>query len=496
MRLPASPLVLAAAFVVGGTAGYWSIASRHATPDRSSAPAAERSEQIAAVPPHDSTLLSGGIKLPTPARRWTSIADEIRRIDAMRDRDESLAAAIDFANGLALGELPEAVRALTDGARGPGRRLLLSTVFRRWGDLDPVGGRAAIATLGNQRDRVHAEQALYTRWALADGPSAVAEALESGSEEGALAAVVSVLAERDPTAAVGILDATTNERARQRLQMRLVTGATEHGAEEALLRVVLANESMAGRSELIGNLFEQWAAYDEEGPMRALSTIRDPALLKEATKRMTTAWASADPLGAVDFVLTDPGLQTDLDVVRDVLLRSLQEASPTEAEGIARAMQERSRTGVIPADVLRTLSRTQPAVAADIAIRQARGAEYAGQLPSILGMWQTRDPVAAAAFVDQLAQSGLPPAVFDRVAAAELQRGDTARIVRWFRAVPEAARSRAGATVHAALLTWRERVGASEAEAFATAILEVPNINPALREAAEHVRSGRPVPRP
>ncbi|BET66306.1 hypothetical protein ASA1KI_12240 [Opitutales bacterium ASA1] len=414
----------------------------------------------------------------------------------MRDRDESLAAAIDFANGLSLGELSEAVRALTEGARGPGRRLLLGAVFRRWGDLDPVGGRAAIASLGARRDRVHAEQALYTRWALADGPSAMAEALESGSDEGALAAVVSVLAERDPTAAVGILEATTNGRARQRLQMRLVTGATEQGTEEALLRVVLANEAMAGRDWLIGSLFEQWAAYDEEGPMRALSTIRDPDLLKEATKRMTTAWASADPLGAVDFVFTDPGLHTDLDVVRDVLMRALQEASPAETEAIARAMQERSRTAEIPADSLRVLSRTQPAVAADIAIRQARGAEHSRELPVILGLWQTRDPVAAAAYVDQLAKAGLPPAVFDRVAAAELQSGDTARIVRWFLAVPEAARSRAGAPVHAALLTWRERVGASEAEAFATAILEVPNINPALREGAEHVRSGRPVPRP
>lgn len=255
----------------------------------------------------------------------------------------------------------EATARLAENATDPGAAMTLADIasianaFERNGALYELVAEAdrrlveellaEVSALPAAHHRDDVARILYIRFAALDPPAATAHALRSLAKpyvvtaifrawahedlEAAVERAVSLPAGAKPDAARAILQldlaAADREAIAARLGTRLPVAEVKEAVgetdapkvaepyEQALARIAAITHVPTRRGETI-DVASAWAATDPAGAMHGVFNSNvDPGLKNHALSLIMHSWSSADPHGAIDWVLSrDPARVADL----------------------------------------------------------------------------------------------------------------------------------------------------------------------------------------
>lgn len=410
-------LLLATGFLASFGAGLW-FGQRPTTLDSQPITASHES-RVSTQPTKPEQNRRGQIAVPTTARDWRRLLDEINPEDvpqlletalAIRDTNQRASVLQRLLEVWALEAPADAFSWLSHQQHLP--QLYLSPIFEAWAEHDPAAAINSLASITDHRTRQQAAIGLCEAWTRHDPTAAMAWARQLPASEvrnSALNSICSVLAETDP--------------------------------QQAVAYALSLGEDGAAASRLSGIIRIQ-ATTD---PQAALLTINNlPAGVPRGPlcKQIVDALVAEDPKLAGAFALTIPPSRAQHDALQTVAWRLAHDSLPTTLNWINTTIPSGPIRGTVLQNTLIGAAQTDPRAVAPI-VATLRGNLRLNVALNVALNWVRSDPQAACAWASQL------PADHDRASVQQTlfniwSRNDPAAATAWLATtdLPEATKQK------------------------------------------------------
>lgn len=314
-----------------------------------------------------------------------------RRQDALAELGDDLAAA----------DIPSAL-SLLQQRREPQIPSLIERLVRRWAQKDPAAAIAYLQSSPGLAPRAKLIQAALIEWAT-DAPTAALAWVSHVSDEhdrnSELAAVLDVIAEREPKRAFAAVDSIATGSIKGALQAMVLRRWSKLDPAEA---AQMAAATAGLDDSLFRDLARQWASSNPQAAMTWSQSLPEPKVRDQAVESVVQAWAGLDPASAVKFVLS----QTSGSRQNALLITVGKQWAARDAIGAldwaTNLPAGAVRDGVLTGGVLDACVQIDPKLAANSAMQLARPEARNNALSHVLELWARSDIDAASSFVRTL----------------------------------------------------------------------------------------------
>ncbi len=319
---------------------------------------------------------------------------------------------------------------------GEARTNALGHVVRGWAEKDPAAAYAWAKSFGEHAGtrRELIKQTLEA-WLKTDPAAAQAHilALPPGAERtAALRSAIGRLHEADElSSALALLAELPAGHARSSAVQDLVLNSEAAGDPQFAQRLYEMTP-VGSRRDIVWEIADRMAEKDVAAALRWAMALPQGELRQDARRSVARTWAEKDPRSALDWVLKNDPPTPDSETLKDPFSKWTQ-AAPNDAlpwaaalpagptrdalsasavAGIARRDPQRALalfTELSPeaqaratSELASTLTRNDPASAADLVAQLPAGTARQQALSQIADQWAQADPGAVAVWLDRL----------------------------------------------------------------------------------------------
>ncbi len=287
------------------------------------------------------------------------------------------------------------------------------------------------------------------------------------SRQAALMAIISTVANQDPTRALSMSDSIDDQQLRRQMRSMAIMNIAQKDPRRALELVTTAGDDSI-EDHSVSMIFHQWAQKDPEGAKAAFSKLTGRNA-EQARMSLISSLAQSDPKSAWQFANSLPASAMGTMDPRQQVIQTWAQSDPQAALKAALEIQESgSRASAISSavsswarsdfqgalqyainvsdsttrsDVLRAMSMNPSGNRQELldAVFEymPTGDNFQQSVSQIISSWAREDPAAAAAAAAQLPLGRIFSQSVSMIASQWSQTGRKEEVFAWAKTLPE-----------------------------------------------------------